>query len=364
MQVLQEKLNDRRLPDLMTLNSGRQVATPDDWRARRLEILDLVSREEYGCTPAAPDAVRAEMDPLSDRGDWANAYAGKAVKQLIRLSFDAPGGTFTFPLTLITPRCVPRAPAFVYMDFEADPPSGSVPVEEIIDHGFALAAFCYRDITSDGPDPDGLAALYPRDEKTGWGKLGMWAFAASRVMDYLETRADIDAARVCVTGHSRLGKAALWCGAQDERFAMTVANDSGCSGAAISRGKAGESIEIIAKRFPFWFCGNYQAWRGRDYEAPFDQHMVIALCAPRRVYVCSASPDDWADPESEFLGCAAASPAWRALRAPGLITPDVLPETDVPLTEGGVCYHRRRGTHFYSRTDWLWQMAYRERCHV
>ena len=180
-------------------------------------------------------------------------------------------------------------------------------------------------------------------------------------MDYLETREDLDSARVCVTGHSRLGKAALWCGAQDERFSMTIADNSGCSGAALLRCKIGESIEVIAKRFPFWFCGSYQAWRGREDEAPFDQHMLIALCAPRKVYVSSASLDDWADPESKYLGCAAASPAWRMHRVPGLIAPNDLTTAGTLLTDGGVCCHLREGTHFYSRTDWLWHMTCRER---
>ncbi len=362
--MLQEKLLDRRLPDLMTLGDGRKVKTGDDWRARRLELLELLGAEEYGFTPAAPRSVRAEIDPVSQRGDYAFAYGGKAARQLIRLSFDTPGGEFTFPVALITPRREGKAPAFVYIDFDQDTPSRFLPVEEIIDHGFALASFCCLDITSDGPEYDGLAALYPRDEKTGWGKLGMWAFAASRAADYLTTREDIDAGRICVTGHSRLGKTALWCGAQDERFSMTIANDSGCAGAALSRGKGGESIDIIAKRFPYWFCGNYQAWRGRESEAPFDQHMLIALCAPRLVYISSASQDDWADPESEFLACAAADPAWRVLGARGLVSPDAMPETDAPLTEGGVCYHKRQGTHFYSRTDWLWHMLCRERARV
>ena len=361
--MLQEKLNARRLPDLLTMNDGRNVKTPDEWRMRRRELLELLSREEYGFSPAAPESVRGVIDPASGRGE-ASVYAGKATQRQIRLSFDTPGGEFAFPVTLITPERVAKAPAFVYLGFQSDIPSPYLPMEEIIDHGFALASFCYTDITADGPDFDKLGAMYPRDEKTGWGKLGIWAFAASRVMDYLETRDDIDPARVCVTGHSRLGKAALWCGAQDERFSMTVANDSGCSGAALSRGKGGETIEIIAKRFPFWFCGNYQAWRGRENEAPFDQHMLAALCAPRKVYVNSASLDDWADPESEFLGCLAASPAWTVQRVPGLVTPDRIPEPDAPLTEGGVCYHVRTGTHFYSRTDWLWQMACREKFHV
>ncbi len=362
--MLQEKLNARSLPDLMTMNDGGKVKTPDGWRARRREILDLLSAQEYGFTPAPPQTVRAVIDPVSARGDYAQAYAGKAAQQLIHLSFDTPGGEFTFPVTLIAPKRAAKAPVFVYLSFHQVLPCSYLPVEEIIDHGFAVAVVCYTDVSSDGPEFDKLGALYPRDERTGWGKLGIWAFAASRVLDYLEQREDIDAARVCVAGHSRLGKAALWCGAQDERFSMTIANDSGCSGAALSRGKIGESIEIIAKRFPFWFCGNYQAWRGREEEAPFDQHMLVALCAPRMVYVSSASLDDWADPESEFLGCAAASPAWTVQRVPGLVTPDAMPDADTTLQEGNICYHLRTGTHFYSRTDWLWHMACREKFHI
>lgn len=360
----QEKLNARHLPDLMTMNDGRRVKTPDEWRARRTELLEMLSREEYGYTPAAPKNVRAAIDPVSSRGEYTSAFAGKAVQQLIHLSFDTPGGEFSFPVKLIAPKRAAKAPVFVVMDFHPEIPSPYLPAEEIIDHGFAVAAFCYQDVTSDSPDFDKLAALYPRDEKTGWGKLGIWAFAASRVMDYLETREDLDSARVCVTGHSRLGKAALWCGAQDERFSMTIANNSGCSGAALSRCKTGESIEFIVNRFPYWFCGNYQTWRGRENEAPFDQHMLIALCAPRKVYVSSASLDDWADPESEYLGCAAASPAWRVQRVPGLIENGGLPETASPLMEGGICYHLREGTHFFSRTDWLWHMQCRERFSV
>ena len=206
--------------------------------------------------------------------------------------------------------------------------------------------------------------MYPIDEKTGWGTIGMWAFAASRVLDYLETRSDVDAQRACVTGHSRLGKTALWCAAQDERFTMAVSNDSGCSGAAISRGKVGESIERITRVFPYWFCGNYRAWADREYEAPFDQHMLLSLIAPRRLYVCSAIEDTWADPESEFLACVAASPAWTVQRVPGLITPDAMPAVNQPLMEGGVCYHVRTGTHFHSRTDWNWHMDCRDRYHI
>jgi len=353
--MLNEKIAARTLPPLMTLNDGRPVRTPDDWRVRRAELIDLFSREEYGYTPAAPGHVTGEILKSAD------AFANKATQQTVSVSFDTPGGRFAFPVTLVVPKAVKRAPVFVVIAFRPEVPDRYMPAEEIVDHGFAFATFCYEDVTADSHEFNGLAALYPRDERTGWGKIGMWAFAASRVLDYLETRGDIDATRACVTGHSRLGKTALWCGAQDERFSMIVSNCSGCSGAAITRDKAGETVEAIAARFPYWFCGNYQAWRGREHDMPFEQHMLLALAAPRRLYVCSAEEDEWADPESEFLSCVAASEAWTALRVPGLVAPDALPALNQPLMDGGVCYHVRAGSHFFSRTDWLNHMACRER---
>jgi len=362
--MLQEKLHLRHLPQALVMNDGRRVVTPDDWRIRRREIIELLSREEYGFTPAAPGKVTGTIEASIPENGWetnASAFAGKAVQQAIRLTFDTPGGSFSFPMMLLVPKGVKKAPVFVCIAFRREIPDKYLPAEEIIDNGFAAAVFCYKDVTDDSADFDGLAALYPRDEKTGWGKIGMWAFAASRVLDYLETREDIDASRACVTGHSRLGKTALWCAAQDERFAMAVSNDSGCSGAALSRSDVGEDIAAITRHFPFWFCGHYQSWCGREHELPFDQHMLLALMAPRTLYVCSAKEDEWADPESEFLSCVAASEVWNLLRVPGLITPDEMPQLNQPLMDGGVCYHIRTGSHFYSRTDWGWHMDCRKK---
>lgn len=358
--MIHELISERRLPSLMQMNNGTMAKTPDEWRDRRRELLDLLSREEYGYTPAAPDAVRATVG-ISDP-----VFGGKALKKRIRLSFDTPSGEFSFPFTLMLPKAAQPTPTFVYMAFRPDVPDIYLPAEEIIDHGFAVADIFYKDVTDDSAKIDGLAAMYPRDPATGWGKIGMWAFAASRVMDYLETCNEIDSTRVCVSGHSRLGKTALWCAAQDERFAMAVSNDSGCSGAAISRGKVGESIDAITdpERFHYWFCGNYRAWASREYDAPFDQHMLLSLLAPRALYVSSAQEDEWADPTSEYLCCAAASDAWKLLRAPSLNAPDALPQINAPLHEGGVAYHMRTGSHYHNRTDWLWQMAYREKHHI
>lgn len=362
--MLNERLEAYCLPDLLMMKNGQKAKTIEEWRLRRREIIDLLSREEYGYTPAAPVKVTARIDPVSDLEINTHAFANKAVQQVIHLSFDTPGGEFTFPFILAVPKSQKKAPVFVYIGFRPSFPDQYLPVEEILDHGFAVASFCYKDVTDDSADFDKLAKLYPRDVNTGWGKIGMWAFAASRIMDYLETREDIDFARVCVSGHSRIGKTALWCAAQDERFSMVVSNNSGCSGAAISRRKEGERIEHITSVFPFWFCGNYQKWRGREDELPFDQHMLLALIAPRKLYVNSAQEDKWAGPENEFLSCVAASDAWKIHRLPGLVTPDDMPQINQPLMEGNICYHVRSGGHYHSRTDWGYQMACREKYHI
>lgn len=348
----------RDLPSLMVMNDSSPVRTPDGWRARRRELIEILSREEYGFTPDPPASVRAEVIS-SER-----AFAGKAVQTRVKLSFDTPGGEFSFPVNVVVPENRQNVPAFVAICFRPEIPDKYLPAEEIIDRGFAFASIYYNDVSTDGPAMDGIASMYPADENTGWGKLGMWAFAASRVLDYLETLPCIDPARVAVIGHSRLGKTALWCAAQDERFSMAISNDSGCSGAAISRGKVGESIRDIYTHFPYWFCGNYKNWMDRETDAPFDQHFLLALVAPRALYVCSATEDEWADPASEHLGARAASEAWTLLRRPGYIGPTDLPAPDSPVHSGSVAYHLRTGAHFLSRSDWNWHMEYREKWNV
>ncbi len=356
--MIHQLLEARKLPNLFELNDGTAVTCPEAWEKRRKELIALLSDQLFGHTPAAPAQVTCEILSTDE-----NAFAGKAVFEKLSLSFDTPKGTFAFPVSFITPKAVSPAPLFVAISFRPDVPDKYLPIEEIIDQGYAVANFCYNDVTTDNGEETGIMTHYPRDPKTGWGKIGMWAFAASRVLDYALTRGDIDGSRVAVVGHSRLGKTALWCGAQDERFSMVISNDSGCSGAAISRGKIGETIALItqADRFPYWFCGNYLGWANREYEAAFDQHMLLALAAPRRLYVCSAVEDSWADPESEFLCSAAASPVWALYGKAGLISPDALPEVDSAHHDGHVGYHLRAGCHYLSRTDWNRYIEYRSR---
>jgi hypothetical protein len=225
-----------------------------------------------------------------------------------------------------------------------------------------MATFCYNDVTLDENDhfESGLAAMYPRENpETDWGKIGMWASAASRVMDYVQTLPQIDKSRIFALGHSRLGKTAIWTAVQDERFAAGCSNDSGCSGAAITRQKQGEHVKEITKNFPYWFCGNYQKYIDRENEMPFDQHQLLALMAPRTLYVASAVEDLWSDPYSDFMSAKLASDAYELLGVTGLVNPTgEMIGVNEHLHEGNVGYHMRAGKHFMSRDDWKQYMAY------
>jgi len=340
--MTQQDLAFRKLPPLYP-----EGMTVSEWPAYREQVLGLFAREIYGASPPPPAEVRAEIEP--DRPGWA----GKATESEVKLSFDTPNGAFAFPVYTVIPRSEVSPPCIVYISFRPYPDGYHLPVEEIIDAGYAVASFCYEDVTRDEPDNSGIAAMYTAMHSgASWGKIGMWAFAASRVMDYLQSLDHIDNSRVYVVGHSRLGKTALWCAAQDERFAGAGVNNSGCGGSAIFRGKQGERIAQITSRFHYWFHESFKRYADCEDTLPVDQHMLAAMIAPRLLAVSNAEEDIWADPESEHITVREASRAYELLGVPG-------------LDDGGrIGYNLRAGTHFMSRDDWAFYLRFFRRNNI
>lgn len=352
---------DIKLPPIF---EGNGPISAEDWARRRLEITDILREQIYGYSPEAPEEIRSEI--ISE----APAAANKAIERTVKISFDTPGGEFSFPINLTVPKNGIRNPLFILLNFRPDVPDKYYPQEEIVDRGYACARIYYKDVTSDDGDMEnGIAGMYGAKDRAdnAWGKISMWAFAASRVMDYVLTLDEIDKERIFVIGHSRLGKTALWTAAQDERFAMGISNDSGCSGASLSRmnrfDRNAENNSIIYERFPYWFCKNYAKYSNNEDDMPFDQHFLVAAIAPRAVAVGSAVEDLWACPEGEFESAREAGKIFERLGLDGLSYPHdgEMPKPYTHICDGMVSYHIRNGSHFLSRTDWLAYMDFADK---
>ena len=332
--MINELLNKLSLPPLLS----------------KEEMIKIMQSEEYGFIPPAPEKISFEVE----ENTIPRFCAGKAPCNKITAHCTLNGKEFSFPFWSVIPVGKKNLPFFVHINFRPDIPDRYMPTEELIDNGFAVFSFCYKDVTSDDEDfTDGLAGILFDNGKrndTDPGKIAMWAWASHRVLDYAETLGDtLDFGTSVVCGHSRLGKTSLFAAATDSRFAFAHSNDSGCSGDSITRDKRGETVEDICRKFPFWFCENYKKYINNEHGMPFDQHFLIACIAPRNVSVGSAEQDIWADPYAEFLCCAAASPAFEK----GFIHGNRLPEPGDEYLEGDVGFYMRSGQHYFSREDWL-----------
>ena len=355
-EILQE-IKNRNLPDVLKSETGINATDHESWRVRRDEIKKLLTREFCGYMPQFP----CETEGFIAKED-KDGYGGKAVVQTLEIRVRSPFSYFSFPVQLCIPKNVENPPVFVFLSFTPTIADGLG--EEILDNGYAIANLYYQDVAADKEDNylSGAGRFCTRNPYDSWGKLSMWAWGASRIMDYLLLREDVDFGRVAIMGHSRLGKAALICGAMDERFSIVVSNDSGGGGAALFRGKTGEGIANLAKPGSHcWFSENFFKNHQTAEELEFDQHFLLALAAPRKLYVCSATRDEWADPASEFLACVAASPVYEILGRKGLIYHGEYPKADTALHEGSIGYHMREGTHHLGRYDWQQIIAYRRK---
>ena len=360
INYFEDKVPSYQLPPLMKDDDGRTITTTAQWAEKRTKLLDLFRNELYGYSPERPKDEWFEIAKI-DR----QAMGGAATLKLVNIHLGAQPEAPVIHLNLFIPnnRTKP-APAFLLIcnrDRENIDPTRKIksdfwPAEQIVARGYAAASFFNGDVAPDKYDgfTTGIHAYLqnPAARKfNSWGTIAAWAWGGSRVMDYFETDPDIDEKHCAVTGHSRGGKTALWCGAQDERWALTISNCSGCSGAAIARRRFGESLKVIQNAFKHWFCGNYRKYIDREDDLPFDQHELVALVAPRAVYVTSADEDLWADQRGEWLAIHEAEPVWKLFGRKGLPS-DIMPPLDKPLIGDGMGYHIRTGEHNYKVFDW------------
>ena len=346
--ILKKILEGRNVPSIPDFQ-------PQEWKTLRQEYCEILQREEYGRAIPEPTELWFEESPLLPPLEFASGYG---VRYAVTAHTVVCGKPFDFQFHVCLPTTVEAPyPFFVHNDFDPDEPTRFCPIEEIMQRGFAVLRVHYKDVTSDDNDfTSGLAGcVYPNGAENRGpeepGKIMRWAWANMRMMDYAMTLSCLDHENGAVIGHSRLGKTALVTGMLDERFRYVVSNNAGCSGDAITRNKVGEKIRhiLVADR---WFCENYKKYSDKEGELPFDQHMLLATVAPRVLLVGAACEDTWADPNSEYLCCVAASKAWEQLGEKGFIAPDRLPKLGENFDEGNICYHYRWGVHFLGRIDW------------
>lgn len=356
----ESKVGTYTLPELLKTQGGQTVSTVEQWeKVRRPEILKLFEDNVYGQVPKDYDDIQFKI-----RNTNKKAMGGKATLKEVVITVYRNQRTATINLLTFTPNKVKKpVPVFLAlnlrvrtMDVTRQNKDGYWPAEEVIEAGYGIAGFDVIDFAPNDQEKFSqgvLDQLYPEQlaMDNGMRTLGAWGWGLSRAIDYFETDNSVDAAKVITVGQSRGGKASLWCGAQDQRVAITIANNSGHAGAALSRRNFGETVQRITTGFPHWFCPNYRQYADNEDKLPVDQHMLIGLIAPRAVYVASAAEDLWADPKGEYLSLKEAQPVYRLY---GFETnlPEEMPEVNRQVIRPAMGYHKREGGHNLTLYDW------------
>jgi hypothetical protein len=362
----EEKVPEYTLPDLLTTLDGAKVDNVKSWnQSRRPEILELFRENVFGRVPETAFEKSYKVVKVDN-----NAMNGMATLKEVDISITRDDKSLVIRLILFTPNNTRKAvPTFLLINNRGkentDPARAEKsqfwPAEEVIARGYGIAAFHNADVDQDKFDEfqGGIHALLDKTPRPddAWGTIAAWAWGASRCLDYLVTDRNVDGNKVAVLGHSRGGKTALWAGALDTRFGMTISNESGCTGAALARRRYGETIAVINRAFPHWFCTNYKKYNDREDDLPVDSHMLLALTAPRPLYVASAGEDIWADPRGSYRALHHAAKVYSLFKSPSDI-PEAMPPVNKQVISGNVGYHVREGGHNMLLEDWTRFMTF------
>lgn len=375
------------VPDPLVMFNGEAVTDSIQWMVkRRPELLNFFRDSVYG---KVPDKLGMTSFEILEEG--SSSFYQNAIRQQVRVWIEKDNHKLAFTLLIYLPEGKQKTPVFLGCNFYGNhsvTPDDKVlipttwaanntnyhignntfteasrgtradrwSIQRILDAGFGLATFYYGDIDPDKNDfSDGIQPFFYSKKQTHpnadqWGSISAWAWGMSRALDYLEKNEKVDASKVIAFGHSRLGKTALWAGATDQRFVAVISNNSGCGGAALSKRQYGETINTVNHAFPHWFCDNFKTFNENEAALPVDQHELIALIAPRPVYIGSAQDDQWADPRGEFLSAYYASPVYELFGKTG-ISNTAMPEVHQPI-QNTVAYHIREGIHYVTDYDW------------
>lgn len=368
------------LPDPLTMNDGKKVTSADEWmKKRRPEILRMYQEIQFGKAPGKPASLHFDV---FDKG--TPVFSGSAIRKQVTVYFAKDTshkmdlliylpvtGKKPAPLLLtvsFVPNCLAVDDPDVKKGFMWTRDGKKVPaaqtafrkfdVQKFINNGIGVALVYYGDIEPDfaGGLPFGIRSQYlgasgnPAPDE--WGAIAAWAWGLSRAMDYFETDKDIDAKKVVVTGASRLGKTALWTGAEDQRFAMVIASISGEGGAALSRRNFGETIAHITapSRYLYQFAANYHNYSNKVDQLPMDAHMLVALIAPRPLLLQTGSTDFWSDPRGEFESARAAAPVYKLFGKAGPGSHEFPAPGDTTLLNP-LGYYMHEGGHTVLPTD-------------
>jgi hypothetical protein len=373
--------DEAKVPGFDLPDPLKDVTDVKSWPARRAEILTMLEDQMFGKAPAFDkESIKVtreipDQDLLNGTAILSQpilhlagcevqlmivrpAVSAAASPAFLAYNFRGNHTVHPDPAIALTKGWVPRTKNNKASEDHRGQSAKRWDISRIIKNGYALVTAYCGDVDPDFDDSfkNGVHANYGKPGPGDWGTIAAWAWGLSRILDHLENEPAINASRIAVMGHSRLGKTSLWAGASDTRFALVISNNSGCGGAALSKRRFGETVQRINSSFPHWFCDNFKNYNNAESKLPFDQHMLLALVAPRPLYVASAEGDRWADPHGEFLAAKAADPVYRLLGTGGLPA-EKMPAVDTPV-HGRIAYHIRSGSHDVTPYDWEQYLAF------